>query len=141
MNRSERRARTAKIAKKRFSELYCNYNGKPNRWFLRYSKHKQAKSKGECRDRRYGWRCRCEWCLGGVIKREEIADFNFTESLNDAFHEHCDVYFLMSNRAEKIKATNTVLRHIFDGQPHWGWSYNGQPDGRDEPLAGGKFWN
>lgn len=86
MNKGERRNRTAKIADKRFRQLYCNYHGTPERWFYRADKKKQAKRKGQCRDRIYSWRCRCEWCRGGSILKQDIADLELMEGLDEALH-------------------------------------------------------
>jgi hypothetical protein len=85
MNRAERRNRTEKIAKKRFRSLYCNHHGTPEKWFFRvYDETEQARNYGRCRDRIYSWRCRCEWCRGGMIVKQDIADFEYMEGLSEA---------------------------------------------------------
>jgi hypothetical protein len=127
MNRCERRYRTQKIAKKRFQEVYCGYNGKPTKWFLRYSKKEQEKCIGKCRNRITIWRCKCEWCLGSVVKLEEISNINFNESLNDAIRDKKDFRFLMSNKIEKTKATHADIRAVCDGGYHWPWSLKALP--------------
>jgi len=72
MNRSERRYRTEKIARKRFSQAYCDYNGKPNAWFLKkYTEQEQKIAKGKCRERLKTWRCRCSYCIGGKFLRDK----------------------------------------------------------------------
>lgn len=84
MNRAERRNRTEKIAKNRFRQLYCGYHGTPERWFYRvYDKVEQARKIGQCRDRVYPWRCRCEYCMGGIQKRQDIADLNFYDQYKE----------------------------------------------------------
>jgi len=85
MDRAERRSRTEKIAEKRFRQLYCDYHGTPNAWFYRrYDEEERAKAKGKCRNRRDSWRCRCDYCLGGLILKQGVADQNFREQLEDA---------------------------------------------------------
>lgn len=85
MNRAERRFRTEKIAKKRFRQLYCAYHGTPEAWFYRaYNLEEQSKKYGQCRDRRYSWRCRCNYCQGGIFLNQSIAEQNFRDQLEEA---------------------------------------------------------
>lgn len=85
MNRAERRHRIEKIANKRFRQLYCAYHGTPEAWFYRvYDKIEQAKKIGQCKDRQYSWRCRCDYCLGGVQRKQDIADQNFRDQYDES---------------------------------------------------------
>lgn len=93
MKRAKRRFDTRKIAERRFREQYCNYHGSPENWFYkRYDKKEQARKKGQCKDRIYSWRCRCEYCLGGLYLKQSVSDHNFREQL-----EEIDMPFLFPN--------------------------------------------
>lgn len=84
MKRAERRYKTQKIAEKRFRQLYCNYHGTPERWFYKvYTEKEQKIQFGKCRHKMYSFNCRCDYCLGGKQRKEDIADQNFRDQYEE----------------------------------------------------------
>jgi hypothetical protein len=85
MDRAERRYRTEKIAKKRFRRLYCNYHGTPEAWLYYRRTQKDIDTLyGMCRSGVQSWSCRCDYCMGSVLRAQSIADHNFREGLIEA---------------------------------------------------------
>jgi len=92
MNRAERRFRTRIVAEKRFRQLFCGYHGTPESWFFRrYNAQEQARKKGQCKDRRYSWRCRCEYCLGGNQRKQDIADQDFRDQYEESVNNGLNI--------------------------------------------------
>lgn len=97
MNRSERRYRTWKKAIKRFRFLYCGFHGTPEQWFFRANKKTQEKRFGQCRDRAYSWRCRCDYCLGKIFRNQSISDLNFRDQLLECISDKNKILMAIPN--------------------------------------------
>lgn len=94
MDRSERRFRTERIARRRFRAVYCNYGSIVEPWMLRWNPpQKLAKSYGKCRSHPQFYSYDDRW--ENVLRcRQLIADHLFCESFDEALQAGMDLKIL-----------------------------------------------
>jgi len=81
--RGERLHNEKKIKKNRFRDLICEHHGSAPNWFNSYSKKEQERRIGKLTTHRENWHCRCDWCLGGKILKENQAELDFRETTKE----------------------------------------------------------